>query len=180
MLLLLLLSSLLLAPIPAGGETLCAECRLGVFDDRAMTRVFGTIQPFQIKSVYVGLRAGSEIASLRDLQFDASYPKGFTFLDVTSFVDGAVIEPLAADRVRVRWTACVPGSGVLFRVRFLSFRSVHDATVQIRDAQMTPCTGGPPVGILGGCYVLNPTGKPTPCTTSLGAATWTTMKELFK
>lgn len=177
---LLVLLLLLFRPGQAAAETLCAACRLGVFDDRALTRDWGTIQPFQIKSVYVGLRLGDGFVGVRDLQFDATYPSGFTFLDVTSFSSGATIEPLGSNRVRVSWTLCVPPSQVLFRVRFLTFRSVRDAAVQIHDARMTPCAGTEPVSILGGCYILNPTGQPTPCTTGLEAASWTTWKELFK
>jgi len=159
----------------------CAGCFLGVYDDAAMSRISGTISPFQIKSVYLGIQFGDAVTGLEKLSFEATYPPGFTVLEVTPYVAGANIVTTGSRSVRVEWPRCVQGSRLLFRVRLLSTRSVQNAAVQIRGATLQTCTaaGASTVGIPAGCYVLNPRG-PSPCTTGIVPTTWSITKGLYK
>ncbi len=160
----------------------CAGCFLGVYDDAAMSRTTGTISPFQIKSVYLGIQLGDEVAGLEKLSFEATYPAGFTVLEVTPYVTGANILSTGSRSVRVEWPSCVQGSRLLlFRVRLLSTRSVQNAAVQIRGAMLQTCAtaGASTVEIPAGCYVLNPRG-PSPCATAVMPTTWSATKGLYK
>jgi hypothetical protein len=159
----------------------CSTCYLGVYDDVAMTRTTGSISFFEIKSVYLGIHLGESVTGLETLTFDATYPPGFTVLDVTPYVSGADIQTSGSNSVRVEWPRCVQGSRLLFRVRLLSTRSVQNAAVQIRNATLQTCaaSGARTVQIPAGCYVLNPRG-PSPCTTGIVAATWSSTKGLYK
>jgi len=159
----------------------CVGCFLGVYDDAAMTRTSGTIYPFQVKSVYLGIQFDDEVTGLEKLSFEALYPTGFTVLDVTPYVAGAEIVTTGSRSVRVEWPRCVQGKRVLFRVRLLTTRSVQNVAVQIRSAALQSCAaaGSRSVGIAAGCYVLNPRGTP-PCTTGVVPATWSSTKGLYK
>lgn len=159
----------------------CTGCYLGVYDDAAMTRTTGSVSPFQIKSVYLGIRFGDEVTGLEKLSFEATYPSGFTILDVTPYVAGADIITTGARSLRVEWPRCVQGSRLLFRVRLLTTRSVQNAAVQIRSASVQSCAavGSKSVKIPAGCYVLNPRGA-SPCATSVQPVTWSITKGLYK
>jgi len=159
----------------------CPSCVLGVYDDAAMTRSSGTIGAFQTKSVYVGIQLGEGYTSFDELHFDAEYPAGFNVLEVTPYVTGGTIAPEGARGVGVTWPRCVTGSRLLFRVRVFTTRSVRDAVVRIEKASFTTCDStARNVTLPGGCYVLNPSGRATPCTTRLQASTWGSIKTLFK
>ena len=173
----------LVAPGAARAETpTCAGCLLGVYDDRAMTRTSGTCGPFQTKSIYLGIRLGSEVSDYQSMEFRAGYPDGFTLLDWTSFVPNARVQPTSDGGVRVEWADCVRGTRALFQVRFISFASVSDARVQVHDAVLETCaaSGAGTWRIPGGCYVLNPSGHGDPCATSVAASTWGAVRQLFR
>jgi hypothetical protein len=163
----------------AAASPLCGDCLLGVFDDPQLTKTSGTIGLFEVKSVYLGLRQPAGLA-VSLLQFEASYPNGFTPIDYMSYIEGAKLTA-GANSVRVEWPQCVTGTRALFRIRFLSFGSVHDAVVQLRNAEATACAapGADRWLLPTGCYVLNPS-RSSGCTTGVEAATWAGMKELFK
>jgi hypothetical protein len=114
----------------------CSSCYLGVYDDAAMTRTSGTISFFEIKSVYLGIHLDESVTGLETLAFEATYPAGFTVLDVTSYVSGADIQTTGSNAVRVEWPNCVQGSRLLFEVQLLSTRSVQNAAVQISNATL--------------------------------------------
>jgi hypothetical protein len=158
----------------------CADCYLGVYDDQAMTRSSGQVGFFQVKSVYLGVRLAAEVR-ISDLEFEATYPGGFTVIDYDSFISGARITPTATG-VRVEWPQCVSGTRALFRVRVFSLSSVRNATVQLRNATSASCPGGPANSwrIPAGCYVLNPSGPPTACAVGVEPSSWSTVKELFR
>lgn len=158
----------------------CGNCLLGVYDDGQMTRTSGTISPFQVKTVYLGIRLGPGM-SISNLKFEAVYPLGFTVLDVFSYITGASYIP-NGNGVVVDWPACVSGTKALFRVRVFTFGSVRDAVVMLRNAEVGSCQA--PAAdrwrIGTGCYVLNPSARPPACSTGLAPSTWTAMKGLFK
>ena len=159
----------------------CASCYLGVYDDASMSRTTGTISLFEIKSVYLGIQLSEGITGFESLAFEATYPAGFTVLDVTPYVPGADIHTAGSNSVRVEWPHCVQGSRLLFRVRLLSTRSVQNAAMQIRNATLRTCaaSGARTVQIPAGCYVLNPRGA-SPCTSGIVPATWSGTKGLYK
>jgi hypothetical protein len=169
----------LFASVPVTAVPICDGCLLGIFDDAQLTKTAGNIGVFEVKTVYLGLRQPAGL-SIGSLQFEASYPGGFTPIDYTSYVQGAKLSA-SATSVRVEWPQCVTGTRVLFRLRFLSFGSVRDAVVQLRNAEATACSGsnGDRWLLPTGCYVLNPS-RGSGCTTGVKTATWAGMKELFK
>jgi hypothetical protein len=164
---------------PATALPWCEGCLLGIFDDPQLTQTTGTMAAFEVKTVYLGLRQPAEFG-LADLQFEASYPNGFTPIDYTSDIEGAELTA-GASSVHVEWPQCVTGTRVLFRLRFLSFGSVRDAVLRLRNAEAAACAGpGADRWLLPtGCYVLN-SSRGSACTTGVKAATWAGMKELFK
>jgi hypothetical protein len=174
----------LLGSTPARAEPVaetCTSCFLGVYDDTSMSRTTGTISPFEIKSVYLGIQLGEDVTGLETLTFDATYPDGFTVLDVTPYVPGGDINTIGSTSVRVEWPRCIEGSRLLFRVRLLSLRSVQNTAVQLRNAVLQTCSasGSRTVQIPAGCYVLNPRGA-SPCATGIQPATWSATKGLYK
>jgi len=178
------IAAALIGPAKAGAQPAaetCESCFLGVYDDAAMSRTTGTISRFEIKSVYLGIRLDETVTGFESIAFDGTYPDGFTVLDVTSYVPGADIQATGSNSVRVQWPQCVQGSRLLFRVELLSTSSVQNAAVQISNAELQTCaaSGVRTVKIPAGCYVLNPRG-PSPCTTGIVPATWSSTKGLYK
>ena len=168
------------ATVPATATTFyCPDCHLGVYDDAQMTRNTGTIFPFQVKSIYLGIRMPAGVG-ITSLSFSASYPDGFLVMDYYSYVDGATIYP-GDSGVTVQWSECLRGSQLLFRARLMTFGLVRDAVLQLGDAVGTSCDGlrDDRWLIPAGCYVANPTGG-MGCAVGVRAATWAQMKELFK
>lgn len=164
----------------AASADVCQDCVLGVYDDLAMTRRTGTVSIFQVKSVYLGLQLGPGVG-IDELTFDATYPAGFTVVDVTAYVSGATYD-VGGNSASVRWTQCVSGTRALFRVRVLTTVSVRDGLVQLHQVMARGCTGGTPRSWLlpSTCYVINPTRGTPPCVTEATPATWTIVKELFR
>lgn len=163
----------------AAGEV-CQNCLLGVFDDQAMTRRTGSVSIFQVKSVYLGMELDADV-SIDELTFDATYPTGFTVVDVTAFVSGATYD-VGGNSAAVHWPACVSGTRVLFRVRVLTTTSVRNGLVQLHNVVARGCNVGTPESwpLPSTCYVINPSGGTPPCVTSTTPATWTIVKELFR
>jgi hypothetical protein len=158
----------------------CNDCFLSVYDDLALTRNTGRASAFQVKSVYLGLRLANGIRASQ-LDFRASYPPGFSVIDVQSLVPGAQYDT-AGNVAHVEWPSCVSGQVALFRVKVLTTAVPRNAVLQLHDAKASACSdpSADPWSIPAGCYVLNPDGNAPPCTTPLVAATWAGVKELFR
>jgi hypothetical protein len=170
--------STLAEPAAAETQSSCSECFLGVYDDVAMTRSSGSISFFEVKDVYLGIRLPPGVR-ISKLEFDATYPGGFTVVDYTSFVTGAHVTQTASG-VRVDWLQCVSGTRALFRVRVFGLGSVRNAVVQLRNAIATSCTATDTIRLPSGCYVLNPVGSRPPCAVGVEQTCWSAMKELFR
>jgi hypothetical protein len=164
----------------ASEPLICQDCHLGVYDDLAMTRSTGTVSIFQIKSVYLGVRLASGV-QVDQLDFEATYPAGFTVVDVTPYLSGATYN-VGDNRAHVQWPQCVTGVRALFRVRVLTVTSVRNGLVQLRNVVARGCGNGTTASWLmpSGCYVLNPSGPTRPCATGATPVTWTIVKELFR
>lgn len=173
---------LLGAAAAVAAPALCADCLLGVYDNLAMTQNSGRASSFQVKSVYLGLHLAPGVKISR-LDFNATYPRGFTVVDVQALVPGATYDTVG-NRAQVRWSSCVTGTHALFKVRVLTTATPRNALVQLRDGVAAACPD-PGAGADGwlvptGCYVLNPDGTAPPCTTPTAPSTWTFVKALFK
>lgn len=161
-------------------STVCRDCLLGVYDDQAMTRTRGTISLFQIKSVYLGVELATGVR-IDELSFRATYPAGFTVIDITPYVAGATYD-IAGNTAQVRWPSCVSGTRALFRVRVLTTQTVRNGLVQLTQSEGQACGNGATASWIlpAGCYVLNPSTSAPPCATDVAPATWTIVKELFR
>lgn len=169
------------ASIAAAGEPdLCRDCLLGVYDDQAMTRTRGSIQIFQVKSVYLGVQLSPGV-QIDELRFTASYPPGFTVIDVSPLVSGATYD-VGANSAHVTWSQCVTGTRALFRVRVLTTTTVRDGLVQLRQSEGSACGNGATSSWIlpAGCYVLNASSSTPPCATDVAPVTWSIVKELFR
>lgn len=178
----LLLGAAAETPVAVAAEPAdCDGCYLGIYDDAAMTRTSGAIAPLQTKSIYLGIELGAGVPSIGALQFQADYPSGFTVLDVTSYVAGADYEPGGANSVSIQWPGCIAGKRLLYRIRVLTFRSVRDVAVQIRNAIGVGCTDkSRSWRIPSGCYVVNPGSRTPPCALAVAPSTWSGVKGLFR
>lgn len=177
----LALGAMLLGANAAAAEpAICNGCFLGVYDDLAMTVSSGRASSFQVKSVYLGLHLAPGVRISR-LEFDATYPRGFTVVDVQALVPGATYDAVG-DHAEVRWNNCVTGTLALFRVKVLTSSTPRNALLQLRTATAAGCPNPATAGWLvpTGCYVLNPGGTAPPCTTPAAPSTWTFVKALFR
>lgn len=165
-----------------GSESVdCTDCHLGIYDDVAMTRTSGTISPLQTKSIYLGIELGDGVPSIGTLDFEATYPSGFTVLDVTSYVSDADYEPGNANSVRIAWPRCISGKRLLYRIRVITFRSVRDAAVQLQNAIALGCSDKTQSWrIPSGCYAVNPGSRTSPCALAVQPSTWGGVKGLFR
>jgi hypothetical protein len=159
----------------------CAGCLLSVYDDAALTRVTGTVSPLVPKTVYLGLRMDASMSG-SSLRFEASYPPGFTVLETTSYIANTKLESTGSGGVQVVWPQCLAGTQRLFRIRAITFGSVRDGVVRIHGATLAVCANptASPIPIPGGCFVLNPSGRSTGCSTPVQPSCWGGVKELFR
>ena len=159
----------------------CASCLVAVYDDPALTRVTGSVSPLVPKTVYLGIHM-DESMSGSSLRFEASYPLGFTVLEATSYIANAKLEPTGSGGVQVTWPRCLAGTQLLFRIRAITFGAVRDAVVQIHGATLAVCSNpsASPISIPGGCFVLNPSGPSSGCSTPVQPSCWGHVKELFR
>src|SRR5262245_7090834 len=135
--------------------TTCGGCLLGVYDDVGMTRTSGRASSFQVKSVYLGLRLAPGV-SIVDLTFTASYPPGFSVIDVQSLVPGGHYD-IVGNTARVHWTPCAAGTHALFRVKVLTPRTPRNALLQLHSVAARTCDGpASTMEMPAGCYILNP------------------------
>ena len=164
----------------AADPPLCPDCLLGVYDDVALTRTSGSASVFQVKSIYLGVRLGAGVR-MDQLDFEATYPSGFTVIDVTAYVDGATYD-VGGNTAHVAWPTCVSGTRALFRVRVLTTTSVRNGIVLLKNAVGNACGTSATESwtMPAGCYVLNPAGSTPPCATEVEPATWSIVKGLFR
>jgi hypothetical protein len=170
-----------MASVAAAGQAdLCRDCLLGVYDDQGMTRNRGSIQIFQVKSVYLGVHLAAGV-QIDDLRFTASYPPGFTVIDVTPLVSGATYD-VGDNTAHVTWPQCVSGTRALFRVRVLTTTTVRNGLVQLSQTEASACGNGATASWIlpAGCYVLNASSSAPPCATEVAPVTWSVVKELFR
>jgi len=167
------------ASVAFSEPAVCSDCFLGVYDDLAMTQSSGRAASFQVKSVYLGLRLAPGVGTSR-IDFDATYPPGFTVVDVQALVPGATYDTVG-NRAQVRWNSCVTGTHALFRVKVLTTATPRNALLQLRNGVAGACPGPAADGWLvpTGCYMLNPGGTAPPCSTPVAPSTWTFVKALF-
>lgn len=177
-LLLLAMSVLLAAVTSAAALPVCTDCLLGVYDDSQLTRVSGTAGPFELKSVYVGIRLPDGMR-IDTLSFSAAYPIGFSVIDWSSYVPGVTLTP-AGSGIRVEWPVCIAGTRLLFRVRVLGIGILRDAILRLQDATASGCDGAQAWRVPAGCYILNPSGPPVACGVETAPSTWSLVKELFR
>ncbi len=162
----------------AAALPICSDCLLGVYDNPQMSITSGDAAPFELKSLYLGIRlpAGMKI---RVIRFAAAYPSGFSVIDWTSYVSGVRIAAESGG-VRVEWPECIAGTTLLFRVRVLGLGALEDAVLRLHDASAGGCDGTQQWQVPAGCYVLNPSGRPVACAVENAPSTWTLVKELFR
>jgi len=174
-----LVLALALSPASSFAQTTCGGCLLGVYDDLSMTRTSGRASSFQVKTVYLGLKLAPGV-SIVDLAFTASYPRGFSVVDVQSLVPGGHYD-IVGNTARVHWTPCAAGTHALFRVKVLTPSAPRNALLQLNSVTARICGGpsSPTMEMPAGCYILNPSGTTPPCLTGTETATWSFVKRLF-
>ena len=168
------------ATVASAESSVCGNCYLGVYDDLAMTRASGVASSFQVKSLYLGMRLATGVR-ITDIDFLASYPAGFSVVDVESYVPGATYETVG-NIAHVHWPSCVGGTLALFRVRVITTSTPRNSVVQLQGVFAQPCGGAPAESwrIPAGCYVLNPSSSRPPCATQIETSTWSLVKGLFR
>ncbi len=174
---------------PALGQD-CLDCKLGIWDDPALTRDKGTIVPGVPKEIYVGLELAGDVEEVSGVEFSIHgldlgglYLLGATPLGPRALVFGTA--PAPADTTEEStgvggmtavWTTCRPGGEALLKLVLFTMEEVSDRVLVVKRSYPTTNPSwrvpvlvrcDPPyysiARISGGCYVLNPTGAPIAC-----------------
>jgi hypothetical protein len=200
-----LIWALLLAPGIAHGFVDCPDCILGLWDDAAMTQNFGTIAPFTLKNVYLGIEFGSGETGLTVVEFSVSgidptvlWLQSMECLtaEAPAAMFGSLPAPAdttQAGGMAIGWSHCVAGSQALFRIPMVWMNPIppSDLVLQVRHRYppsnpqygllgpvFTQChvPDYPAVLARGNRYVLNPSSP----VVQVEGATWSRTKALYR
>ncbi len=187
------------APLPQ--STLvsnCFGCNLGIFDDATMTSNRGTVLPFAIKDIYVGIQYSSGFSQLSGIEFSITGLRS----DVDGII-GLAFEPLAPGAVtigtipspadtsatsvgtggiNIAWPGCLDGNRALVKISFFSFTPISNKVITLKRRYPTtnPTFWHTPifvqcdapvfsiVRVSGGCYGINVPPGPLPCDAVVG------------
>jgi len=172
----------------------CFDCVLGLWEDPALTVDRGTIQPNELKDIYLGIKLDGTADKLVGVEFSVA---GLSLSDGLILVGAVPLGPRAlvwgtvpapADTsvrstgdggVTVAWSSCLSGTQALMKLTVFTTSPVVDKVLVVKRSYPPTDPGlgtplmfscDPPVytarRVTGGCYVLNWSGSPVPCVNS--------------